>query len=282
MIRGLPIIGCLWAILAGSSALGQTPGDIARERAEFQQWLLTSDVSPLKALAQLPATDGLRLGPSDADVPLPNLPEHRIGKEGRSFVLESPSGTHRLVRGRPFTIGRYTLSLADTEVGSMLTVYGSGSAKQPPGYYPYDSTLVFVGILTPPAKQASSRLLGPEGYVRQAHEAGRLAIPLSGGTRLLVRRLPGASEEESELEIFFSDKTNGRGSYPAGRFVSLIPLGNARYRLDFNRARNPFCAYSSSFACPIPWPGNTLPIEVKAGERYAGGGLEVSPAAEVK
>jgi hypothetical protein len=276
MIRLPSLVGGLW--LFGCSALAQTPQDIARERTEYQRWLVTSEVSPLKALTQVPAADGTRLGPPDSDIPLPNLPEHRIRKEGRSFVLQSPTGKRRLGGGRPVPVGPYTLTLAETEVGSVLTVYGGGSGKKPPGYYPYDSSLVFVGTLRPADKPASMRLLGPDGYVRQAREAGRLDIPLNGGTQLLVRRLPGWREEESELEIFFSDRTNGRGSYPAGRFVSLIPLGSERYRLDFNRARNPFCAYSSSFACPIPWPGNVLPIEVTAGERYTGGGLESPPA----
>ena len=76
--------------------------------------------------------------------------------------------------------------------------------------------------------------------------------------------------DESELEIFFRDGTNGRGSYPAGRFVSLVPAGDGQYRLDFNRARNPFCAYSSAYACPAPWRGNTIAADVSAGERYAG------------
>ena len=77
---------------------------------------------------------------------------------------------------------------------------------------------------------------------------------------------PGTGE--SELEIFFRDSTNGNGTYPAGRFVSLIPLGDGRYRLDFNRARNPFCAYSTAYACPLPWQGNVLPAPVRAGEQY--------------
>ena len=277
MIRVWSIVGAVSVLVASSSALAQRPADVAQEQAEFQRWLLTSAVSPLKAMAQVPAEDGLRLGPPDAEVPLPNLPEHRLRKTGRSFVLEAPSARRRL-GSRPVTIGPYTFTLANTEVGGVLTVYGGESAKRPPGYYPYDSSLVFVGVLRPPVKAASVRLLGPDGYVRQAREAGRLDIPLKGGTQLLVRRLPGSTDEESELEIFFSDQTNGEGSYPAGRFVSLIPLSDGRYRLDFNRARNPFCAYSSSFACPIPWPGNTLPMKVTAGERYAGGGLDVSPA----
>jgi hypothetical protein len=99
-------------------------------------------------------------------------------------------------------------------------------------------------------------------------------IPIDGRpVRLRVRRIPTGIEEESELEVYFRDGTNGQGSYPAGRFLSLVPAGEGRYRLDFNRARNPFCAYSSAFPCPAPWRGNSIPAKVEAGERYLGGGL---------
>jgi uncharacterized protein (DUF1684 family) len=86
--------------------------------------------------------------------------------------------------------------------------------------------------------------------------------------RLTVRRLPGVTEDESELQVFFRDRTSGRGSYDGGRFVELLPQPDGTYLLDFNRARNPFCAYSSVYPCPAPWPGNTLDAEVTAGERY--------------
>jgi uncharacterized protein len=88
--------------------------------------------------------------------------------------------------------------------------------------------------------------------------------------------MPLGGGEESDLEIFFRDGTNGQGSYPAGRFVSLIPAGKDRFRLDLNRARNPFCAYSPAYACPLPWRGNAIAEPVRAGERYAGGGLDQS------
>ena len=74
------------------------------------------------------------------------------------------------------------------------------------------------------------------------------------------------------LIVFFRDATNGKGTYPAGRFVPLLPEGNGRYRLDFNRARNPFCAYSSVYPCPAPWPGNLIPAPIEAGERYHAAG----------
>jgi uncharacterized protein (DUF1684 family) len=80
--------------------------------------------------------------------------------------------------------------------------------------------------------------------------------------------MPTGENDESELQVFFRDGSNGRGSYPAGRFVELIPTHSGQYLLDFNRARNPFCSYSTVYACPAPWPGNAIASPVEAGERY--------------
>jgi len=135
-----------------------------------------------------------------------------------------------------------------------------------------------VGPLIPPERHGTIRVLGLDGIEVEAAEAGSVLVPIGGRrVRLLVRRLPLAGSEESELEIFFRDETNGRGTYPAGRFVTLAPAGATRYRLDFNRARNPFCAYSAAYPCPAPWRGNTIPAPVTAGERYDGGGVTAPP-----
>jgi uncharacterized protein len=133
---------------------------------------------------------------------------------------------------------------------------------------------VFSGPLAPPDRPGRVRVLALDGVETEAVEAGTVSVPIGGRlVRLVVRRIPTASEDESELEIYFRDATNGEGTYPAGRFVPLVPLPDGRYRLDFNRARNPFCAYSSAFPCPAPWRGNTIEAKVEAGERYLGGGL---------
>ena len=49
--------------------------------------------------------------------------------------------------------------------------------------------------------------------------------------------------------------------------LAVVDVGT-RWCLHFNRARNPFCAYSSAYPCPAPWNGNTIPIPVTAGEQY--------------
>ena len=137
--------------------------------------------------------------------------------------------------------------------------------------------MVFTGPLIRLKTPQSIRVLASDGIEVEATEVGSVVVPLGGRTSLRVLRIPFAGGNESDLEIYFRDESNGDGTYPAGRFVSLHPLPNGLFRLNFNRARNPFCAYSSVYPCPAPWRGNTVPAAIRAGERYAGGGLQVVP-----
>ncbi len=255
----------------------QAPADLDRERLGYLTWLKTAPNSPLAAIARQPVGEGLRLGPPDANIPLSGIGEHRILRKGRALALETPSGTRPVSRGQAVRLGRYTLYLTGPAPGTALTVFGQEERAAPPGYYEYDPSLVFSGPLLPPEKRGTARVLAGDGTETEATEAGSVVLTLGALTRLRVLRIASGGEE-SELEIFFRDQSNGQGTYPAGRFVSLIPLPNGRYRLDLNRARNPFCAYSAAYPCPAPWRGNVIPAPVRAGERYAGGGLKTPPA----
>jgi hypothetical protein len=242
---------------------------VAAERAAFADWLATAPVSPLAAIAQQPIGEGLRLGPPDADVPLDGVAEHRVSQAGGGVTLSDGDSRRPLPRGLPTRLGPFAL-LADGPPGrAVLTVFGSRHAALRPTYYAPGDSLAFVGSLVPPSQPRTVRVLGVDGVEVDAVEAGSVVVAVGRSrTRLRVRRLPVSGGEESELEIFFRDATNGNGTYPAGRFVALVPESAGRYRLDFNRARNPFCAYSTAYACPAPWPGNTIDAPVAAGERY--------------
>jgi hypothetical protein len=254
------------------------PPDLTRERSAYAEWLARAPNSPLAAVAQQPIGPGIRLGPPDADVPLERVGEHRVTERGGVVTLVGPSGARVLAAGRPVALGSYFVTSGGVSGRRVVTVYGPTREDKPAKYYPYNSKLVFVGPLAPPVRTAQVRVLALDGIETDAAEAGSVLVPLGGRwVRLRVRRIPTAFEGESELEIFFRDGTNAEGTYPAGRFVSLVPVGEGRYRLDFNRARNPFCAYSSAFPCPAPWRGNTIDTKVEAGERYLGGGLSAPP-----
>lgn len=70
------------------------------------------------------------------------------------------------------------------------------------------------------------------------------------------------------LFIPFTDESNGHGSYPGGRYIDFkIPTSN-RITLDFNKAYNPYCAYSGRYSCPIPPAENNLAVAIPAGVKY--------------
>ncbi len=85
-----------------------------------------------------------------------------------------------------------------------------------------------------------------------------------------VELLP-MSESDKEIFFVFRDRTSGKESYGAGRFLKTSPARNGRIVLDFNRAYNPPCAFTPFATCPLPPPENWLPFPVPAGEKkYSG------------
>ncbi len=85
-------------------------------------------------------------------------------------------------------------------------------------------------------------------------------------------RLKSTRQYSNYIFIPFTDLTTGKESYGAGRYIDLSTKdvkGNV-LTIDFNKAYNPYCAYSSGFSCPIPPRQNYLAFPVKAGERSFG------------
>lgn len=71
------------------------------------------------------------------------------------------------------------------------------------------------------------------------------------------------------LFLPFKDETNGEETYGGGRYLDFqkSDIINNRITLDFNKAYNPWCAYSDGFNCPIPPKENHLAASILAGER---------------
>jgi len=73
---------------------------------------------------------------------------------------------------------------------------------------------------------------------------------------------------KKHLFLPFTDSTNGITSYSGGRYIDLeIPEGDT-ILIDFNKAYNPYCAYSPTYSCPIPPKENNLPIAINAGIKF--------------
>ena len=74
--------------------------------------------------------------------------------------------------------------------------------------------------------------------------------------------------EGDELFIVFGDPTNGKGSYPSGRFLyAPKPSTNGEVILDFNKAINPNCAFTPYALCPLPPKSNRFAVAITAGEK---------------
>lgn len=244
------------------------PPDLAAERAVFARWLETSPSSPAAAIYHQPLDGKLILGPG-GDYALEGLPAGTLERGSRGLTLRTADGERAVPRNREVPLGDFLLRVSGERGRSVVTVFGPGAEISAPGWYPYVSDLVVEGSLEPPERGESRRMLGLDGVEVEATLAGTFVADVAGRpVRLTVFRMPEPGTEEAELMIFFRDATNEAGTYPAGRFLALRPLGGGRYRADFNRARNPFCAYNSIFPCPLPWRGNAIDAAIEAGEKY--------------
>ncbi|QHL88632.1 TonB family protein [Nibribacter ruber] len=75
------------------------------------------------------------------------------------------------------------------------------------------------------------------------------------------------------LFIPFTDATTGQETYATGRYLDFsIPMGADSVWVDFNKAYNPYCAYSDGYSCPIPPKENKLPVRIEAGVKNYGKG----------
>ena len=123
--------------------------------------------------------------------------------------------------------------------------------------------------LSPPVRMEVPNVSGDLKIVEVSHQA---VFEVAGQT---VTLLP-MSVSDKEVFFVFRDRTSGKESYGAGRFLKSAPpildetagsTVNQKIRLNFNCAYNPPCAFTPFATCPLPPPENWLPFPVTAGEK---------------
>jgi uncharacterized protein (DUF1684 family) len=74
------------------------------------------------------------------------------------------------------------------------------------------------------------------------------------------------------LFVPFGDATSGFESYGGGRYIEfyISDIKNNKVIIDFNKAYNPYCAYTTGYNCPIPPAENLLTVAIPAGEKNYG------------
>ena len=136
-------------------------------------------------------------------------------------------------------------------------------------YYPPDSSYRFELEFHEHPEQQVIRMAYTKGNEQDFIRWGEFRFKLD--EKQCVIQAYRSNPEEERLWIPFRDKTSGKETYGAGRYIDLETekhlTTDGKWILDFNKAYNPWCAYSEEYVCPFIPPENWLEIPIKAGEK---------------
>ena len=222
----------------------------------------------------------------DNDIVLPGGPEHWGSVSVEGDVVEfrpaagadvsvdgGPAAETRLVadtQGQPTVVASGDLSFHVIERGSYALRVKSKRAPTLLGFtgidnYPIDESWRYEARFEPAQPGRSIEIGDVLGQVTPMPVLGTVEFERDGQSY----RLLGLGEEGSESMWFlFADRTTGRETYGAGRFLYSDGMPeNGRVVVDFNKAYNPPCAFTDYSTCPLPPQENRLDLAVTAGEK---------------
>ena len=137
-------------------------------------------------------------------------------------------------------------------------------------YYEEDDGLRFTAVLEPfPDDEPLIEMQTSTGDVRQYRRWGRFSFGVNGEEAALTIY---SDPQGHDLFMPFKDATNGKETYGAGRYMDnhrpgLEMVSSAEIEVDFNFSYNPYCAYNSTYSCPLPPRENWLKVPIRAGEK---------------
>jgi uncharacterized protein (DUF1684 family) len=151
--------------------------------------------------------------------------------------------------------------------------YGERQAFAGLKYYPVNASYRFKVKLNEYPSPETIVMSTSAGTQREYLRVGYFEFSLENTQhKLQVYKSPPASGNGKQLLFVpFRDNTSGVETYGAGRYIDIPENETGNYELDFNKAYNPYCAYSEDYVCPMTPPENWLEVWVRAGEkRYKG------------
>jgi uncharacterized protein (DUF1684 family) len=181
--------------------------------------------------------------------------EMETGTDLRDWIKVSPRASFHIIERE----GKYILRLADKE--SPVREHFGGRV-----WFPVDDRYRIDNaryVPYPPGK--TIKIVNVLDEVSDEPVAGYIEFDVNGRHHRL-----DALAEDDGLFIIFKDGTAGETTYGSGRFmyVDKMPDPGKPFRLDFNRAYNPPCAFSEFTTCPLPPKQNIMDVSIEAGEKY--------------
>jgi len=216
---------------------------------------------------------------------IPGLPG-TFTLDGGKVRLDAPAAAGYVLAGKPLTsavlatdathaadrvtVGSRTLMVIDRGGKLAVRVWDAESPARKGFHgidaFPPDPRWRVVGRWEPYPQPRQVEVPSVVGIPSIEKAPGRVHFELAG--RALA--LEPTVEEDGTLFFVFRDATAGEETYGAGRFLSADPARDGKVVLDFNRARNPPCAFTPFATCPLPLPQNVLPVRIEAGEKKWG------------
>lgn len=140
-------------------------------------------------------------------------------------------------------------------------------------FFKEDPNLVVKATLQLSKERKEIALKTSSSFILKQVEYGKISFMLNGKTYSLTLYQSPTHLQEKGLEDYLflplTDESNGVESYGGGRYVDLkIPTKGNVIVVDFNKAYNPYCAYSTGFSCPKVPEINHLPIKILGGIKY--------------
>jgi uncharacterized protein len=293
-------IALLFALAPAPAASQETAWqkDLAAWRTRYVADLLKPDGwLSLVGLEWLQLGDNSVGSAADNKIHLPSGPGHvaMLHLEGETVTLNPPAGgfpADFLVAGAPpksqalrveankdkvsprLTTGtlnlyvirreaRFALRIKDSRSPAIVGFHGLNWYAPDPGY-----RITAKWIPYSPQKTITLATLVGTNYDQPV--PGGAEFTLAGKTF----RLEPVLEDPTVEKLFFilRDTTSASATYGACRFLyTAFPTNGldkpGELVLDFNHLENPPCAYTPYATCPLPPPGNRLPIPLPVGEQ---------------
>lgn len=204
--------------------------------------------------------------------------------DGKKVSLKAAPGANLRVNGKPFTegpiqndaneatpdaitLGDLTITVIDRggKIGLRLRDKSSKYRKAftHRDWYPVKADYRIKGKFLPyptPKKLRVPTVI--EGVIEEHEAPGEIEFTLAGATHRaqVLKASPG------QLWLIFRDRTSGKKTYPAGRFLYGDLHADSTVTFDFNKAYNPPCAFTPFATCPLPPRQNSLKAAIEAGE----------------
>jgi uncharacterized protein len=147
-------------------------------------------------------------------------------------------------------------------------------------WFPIDVRYHTVSTLHRYANPETVTVMGTKGEARRQLRYGYFTVRVPGANglpvvlKLDVYKFTPYDKKRYELykdalSVWFTDETTGKETYSVGRYVEIgneQPSADFEYTIDFNKAYNPYCAYSNLFSCAVPRKEDHLDVALRVGE----------------